>query len=88
MSATDPTSIDLSMIARLKEFILSVNPQAESVGLDTQLIEEGVMDSMAMVNFLLYIEELRGAEIPEQFIQPEYFTTLRVIFSTFFAQQQ
>jgi hypothetical protein len=39
-----------------------------------------------MVNFLLYIEELRGKEIPEALIQPKYFVTLRVICETFFSK--
>jgi hypothetical protein len=37
-----------------------------------------------MVNFLLYIEEIRGQEIPEKLVQPRYFTSLRVIHDTFF----
>jgi hypothetical protein len=37
-----------------------------------------------MVTFVLFIEELRGTEIPESLIQPRYFTTLHVIVDTFF----
>jgi acyl carrier protein len=71
-------------IDKLRGWLLLANPLTREVGLDTHLIADGVLDSLQMVNFLLYIEELRGREIPEALIQPEYFTSLRVIHDTFF----
>jgi acyl carrier protein len=71
-------------IDKLRGWLQSANQLTLDVGLDTHLIDEGVLDSLQMVNFLLYIEELRGREIPEALIQPEYFTSLRVIHDTFF----
>lgn len=52
--------------------------------MDTDLISEGVLDSLEMVNFIMYIEDIRGQEIPEALMQPEYFTSLKVICDTFF----
>lgn len=52
--------------------------------MDANLITEGALDSLEMVNFLLYIEEIRGEEIPEELIQPSNFASLRVICDKFF----
>jgi acyl carrier protein len=79
----DP-GIDHSTVEKLRDWIASTKRQEVEINLDTNLIGEGALDSLEMVNFLLYIEEVRGREIPEALIQPEYFTSLRVIHDTFF----
>ncbi|HYU34100.1 MAG TPA: acyl carrier protein [Thermoanaerobaculia bacterium] len=71
-------------MARVKAWLLSVNREAGDVGWDTDLIAERVLDSLQMVNFLLYIEEVRGREIGEQMIRPECFQSLRAIYDNFF----
>lgn len=70
-------------LQKMQAWILTMNPHAGTVDPDADLMEQGILDSMAMVNFLLYIEELREREIPEKYIQPEYWTSLRVIHNTF-----
>ena len=47
-------------------------------------IEDGTLDSLEMVSFILHIEEIRGEEIPETPIQAQYFVSLRMISDTFF----
>ena len=84
MSAIHEHDIDVAAIANLRSWIASKNPRAPTIDMDTNLIDDGVLDSLQMVNFLLYIEEIRGKEIPETLIQPEYFVSLRVIHDTFF----
>ena len=84
MSAIHEQEIDVAAIAKLRSWIASKNEQAPTIDMDTNLIDDGVLDSLQMVNFLLYIEEIRGKEIPETLIQPEYFVSLRVIHDTFF----
>lgn len=84
MSIDSPDAIDAVAIAKLRSWIASTKKRTTDIGLDTNLIDEGVLDSLEMVNFLLYIEEIRGKEIPETLIQPECFTSLRVIHDTFF----
>jgi acyl carrier protein len=71
-------------ISKLKDWIASTTTQTAEIGLDTHLIREGFLDSLQMVNFLLYIEEIRGREIPEALLQPEHFASLRKIHETFF----
>jgi acyl carrier protein len=84
MSRDDERNIDMAAVSRLREWVALTKPQTVEIGLDTDLINEGVLDSLEMVNFLLYIEEIRGQEIPEALVQPRYFTSLRVIHDTFF----
>jgi len=75
--------IDWAVVGKLKDWIAQMKRRREDVDLDTNLIAAGVLDSLEMVNFLLYIEELRGAEIPEHLIQPNNFTSLRIIHDVF-----
>lgn len=84
MSEVQDESIELAAIAKLREWIAAKNQRATEIGIDTDLIKDGILDSLHMVNFILYIEEIRGKEIPEALIQPEYFFSLRVIHDTFF----
>jgi len=90
-------ALDPETIARLRAWIADANASrdaagaagaagaASALGVDTRLIDEGVLDSLQMVNFILFIEELSGRELPEALIQPERFVSLRVIHDTFFA---
>ena len=84
MPGDEEPNIDMAAVSRLRDWMASTKPQTVEIGLDTHLINEGVLDSLEMVNFLLYIEEVRGQEIPEALVQPQYFTSLRVIHDTFF----
>ena len=80
-----PCDSDAPVVAdALRDWIVRLKPDAPNVELDTPLIDAGVLDSLEMVNFLLYIESLRSEEIPEALIQPEYFRSLRTIANTFF----
>ncbi|HEV7517954.1 MAG TPA: hypothetical protein VGR07_16770 [Thermoanaerobaculia bacterium] len=71
-------------MARIKAWLLNVNPEMGEVSWETQLIAERVLDSLQMVSFLLFIEEVRGREIPEAMIRPECFASLQSIFDNFF----
>ncbi len=84
MSGDDERNIDMAAVSKLRDWVALTKPHTVEIGLDTHLINEGVLDSLEMVNFLLYIEEIRGQEIPEAFVQPQYFSSLRVIHNTFF----
>jgi len=47
----------------LRNWILSQNPKVQSVGDEDELIESRVLDSFALLQFVLYIEEVFGREI-------------------------
>lgn len=51
----------------------------DEVGLETDLVDEKVLNSIQMINFLLFIEETLGHEIPEKLIKVENFKTLKRI---------
>jgi acyl carrier protein len=71
---------------KLKEWIVQHNAAAKDLGPDTNIIEARLIDSLQFVSFLLYVEELRGQEIPEAQVSLESFRSLRVIRDTFFAK--
>ena len=80
------------VVSQLREWVENNksidNEKTLNIELDTKLIDEGVLDSLDMVNFVLYVEELRGEEIPETLIQPEYFVSFRSILDTFFPNSE
>ncbi len=81
-------TVDMAALSKLRSWIVATkqsSTEMAEIEMDTNLIGEGVLDSLEMVNFLLYIEELRGKEIPETLIQPDNFVSLRVIYDTFFS---
>ena len=52
---------------------------------DTQIIEEGYLSSLDIVEFILYIESLLGEEIDMDELEPEMFETTDTMYQTFFA---
>jgi len=52
--------------------------------LDRDLIEHRIIDSLSFMEFILYIEELRGCEIDHEAVSTDGFRTLRSICDTFF----
>jgi len=51
---------------------------------DHDLIDNRVIDSLAFVEFLLYLEELSGQEIPLDGIDIEDFRSINTIVATYF----
>lgn len=84
INRSDADDVDSVAVTKLRDWIGAKSQRPVAIGMDTRLIDDGVLDSLEMVNFLLYIEEIRGKEIPEMQIQPEFFVSLRVIHDTFF----
>jgi acyl carrier protein len=89
MSRNSHQSNDLAVFAKLRSWLVSAGQRSggvrtKEIEMETDLINDGVLDSLEMVNFIMYIEEIRDREIPEVLMQPQYFTSLRVICNTFF----
>ena len=53
---------------------------------DTPVIESGLLSSLDVVEFVLYIESLLGDEIDLEDLEPEVFTSTNTMYETFFAQ--
>jgi acyl carrier protein len=44
---------------------------------DTLLLEEKILDSVGMLELLLFIEETFGLQVPEEDIAPDHFGTVK-----------
>ena len=72
----------------LRKWILSHSKaqQPESGFTDqTPLLEMGLLSSLDVVEFVLYVEELRGDEVDPDEIEPEVFTSIDTLWDGFFA---
>ncbi len=54
---------------------------------DTPILEQGILSSLDIVEFVLYIESLRGDEVDTDAIEPEAFTSVDTLWSGFFADR-
>jgi acyl carrier protein len=52
---------------------------------DTKILDDGVLSSLDIVEFVLFIENLRGTEVDVDALQPESFRDVDAIFTSFFA---
>jgi len=60
------------------------SPPAGGITDDTPILEAGLLSSLQVVDFILYIESLRGDEIDLDSLEPEVLTNLDTIYGTFF----
>lgn len=51
---------------------------------DTPILEQGILSSLDIVEFVLYIESLRGEEVDTDAIEPEVFTNVDTLWESFF----
>lgn len=58
--------------------IQKINP-FDDFDTDTELLEEGILDSLTLMIFIERIEEIFKIEIPEQFVILENFATVKTI---------
>jgi len=49
---------------------------------DTPLVSSGLIDSLALVDILLKLEDVTGTRIPAGKVQPKDMDTVRLMFST------
>lgn len=54
---------------------------------DTPILEKGILSSLDIVEFVLYIESLRGDEVDTDAIEPEVFTSVNALWKGFFASK-
>ncbi len=77
--------------AQLRQWIVQHSKKFVSGGQElddrTALLEQGLLSSLDIVEFVLFIEELRGTEIVTDDIEPEVFASVDTIFETFFASE-
>jgi acyl carrier protein len=51
---------------------------------DTPILESGILSSLDIVEFVLFIENLRGDEVDTDAIEPEVFTSIDTLYRAFF----
>ena len=66
----------------VKRWFLDTKPDLVDLDLDLDLIENRVLDSLAFVTFIVFLESLIGREIPPSAFSPSTFRTLRSIHDT------
>lgn len=72
-------------VDKIREWLCTKNPQARSIGLDDNIIENRVIDSLQFITFLLFIEEMLGRKLRSDEVEEESFSTIRAIRDNFFA---
>ena len=51
------------------------------------ILEEGLLSSLDIVEFILFIESLRGEEVDIESIEPEVFTNVNTLYEAFFGSK-
>jgi acyl carrier protein len=72
---------------RLREWILDQAKGKAPAAFDdrTPLLETGLLSSLDIVEFVLFIEELLGDEVDPDDIEPEAFTNIDSLWAGFFS---
>ncbi|MDQ3033996.1 MAG: hypothetical protein M3Y87_16395 [Myxococcota bacterium] len=79
---------ELTIRKNLKRWILD-HSKAQvkgELGDDTPILEQGILSSLDIVEFVLYIESLRGEEVDTDAIEPDVFTSVDTLWVGFFAE--
>ncbi|MBY0382048.1 MAG: acyl carrier protein [Xanthobacteraceae bacterium] len=67
-------SIDRQQLeADILQFVKSRAPAHPSLGLETDLLEEGVLDSLLLVDLIFHLEERYGLKLGSEHIDPANF---------------
>jgi acyl carrier protein len=71
---------------KLRSWIVKHAKTAPGAGFDddTRILEEGILSSLDIVEFVLYIESLRGEDIDVDDIDPQVFTSINTLYAAFF----
>lgn len=51
-------------IGEVRKWLLRERPDIKEIGLDTDLIDARILDSVTFINFVYFMEELTGKRIP------------------------
>lgn len=51
-------------VDELKKWLMRERPDVKDLGLDTDLIDNRILDSVTFINFVYFMEEFTGKKIP------------------------
>ena len=73
---------------KLRDWIVkhAKTPPGKDFSDQTQLLEQGILSSLDIVEFVLFIESLRGEDIDTDDIEPAVFTSINTLYTAFFTQ--
>jgi acyl carrier protein len=74
MTADVPTLLD-----QVKRWLLEKHPERDDIGLDLDLIENRVIDSLEFLDLVFLLEEIAGRELHVEAQSAQSFRTLRCI---------
>ena len=80
-----------AIMGQLIDFInhnLLVEDDIDAVDADTPMLELGVLDSLAMVSLLTFVESDLGVRLPDDAVVPEHFETPRALAGLIAAHQE
>ena len=74
------------VIETLRQWLLSKNQALDPLALSetTDIIETRTLDSLELVEFILFLEQTSGRSILVETLEPEVLRTLSRIYQTFF----
>jgi acyl carrier protein len=78
-----------SVLTSLREWLYKTNPAAIGARLDpdTDIIEARILESLQIVEFILFLERETGRDILAENLDPGMLRTLNSIYANFFASQ-
>lgn len=70
----------------LKEWVLKKGrgTEKQSIDFSTPLLEQGILSSLQLMDFILYIEKLKGAPLPTKNLLAATFSSINEIYRQFF----
>lgn len=78
-----------SVFATVRAWLINANAEAASVHLepDTDIIESRILDSLQIVEFVLFLEEKSGRAILAEDLDPDTLRTLASIHACYFERR-
>lgn len=82
--ATDPVAISTDGITQMREYIQRrlIHRPGVRITDDTALVSSGLIDSFALIEIFLKLEEITNRKIPASKVQPRDMDTVRLMFAT------
>lgn len=79
---------ELEVRGKLRDWIAkhAKKPFTDEFNDETPVLELGILSSLDVVEFVLFIEDLRGCDVDADDIGPEAFTNINAVYSAFFAK--
>jgi acyl carrier protein len=69
----------MTTIDTLRQFFADRGPKAAALSDDESLLESGLLDSMAIVKLVGFIEDRFGVQLGDDEFDPDHFETLQTI---------